>query len=142
MNVPEIKTVQSQAAVNKILKTRSKSFDYGVSFNVPKEFIEKRNYMQSDEFIKDAHNVMMLNMADDLMEFRNGIKQEISEMNVTLKGKLTQGINGFARMKADLDKNYSLNFDDEPSINTEPNRLYRLVRNIRMFVVSNNLFIK
>ena len=139
MNIIAIKTAESEAAVNRIKKSTTRKFDLGVSLEVPKEFLEKRNYMQSDEFLKDSHNSTMLFYIDELMKYRNEIAKEINEMNKTLKNKFVQGINGFARLKDEIEKNYSLNFDNELTINTNANKKYKVIRDILSPFKSKNL---
>lgn len=128
MNIRAIKTADSDAAVNSIKKTITKKFDYGVSLEVPKELIKKREYMMSDEFLKDHHNIRMFSLIDELMEYRDEISKDVAYMNMVLKGKITQSINGLLRLKAHLDANFSLNFDNEPNITSISQIQYKRIK--------------
>ena len=80
--VREIKTPQAIAAVNRIksLVKREPNKNWG---DIPKEFIEKRNYMQSDEFLNDTHNAAMFELGDAfgrIYEMTNGIRKQIQEV--------------------------------------------------------------
>lgn len=97
-SVGSIKTQEAIQAVNKI-KQATKREVHDVNTNIPKLFAEKRNYMQSDEFLKDSHNVKMFGLIDELMKFRDEISKEIEEKNKIAKDKIVQGINGFSRIK-------------------------------------------
>ena len=139
MNITAIKTADSVAAVNRIKNLSDKKFNLGVSLKVPDEFIEKRKYMQSDEFLKDEHNIKMFEIIDDLVRFRDEAAKEIQKMNKTLKDKLIQGVNGFARKESELKENPALNFDDTPSIQTEMQKQYMLSRNILLYTEAKNI---
>lgn len=39
--------------------------------NPSEELLSKKEYMQTDEFLKDSHNVKMFNLIDKLMYFRD-----------------------------------------------------------------------
>lgn len=139
MNIRAIKTAQSESAVNRIkmiTKKEIKDFEY----NIPKIFLDKKQYMQSDEFIKDAHNAKMLEMGDELYNCRTQIAQEIVELNKHMKEKFVQAINGFTRLKSDIDKNNKLNFEEIPTIDNKIENDYRLLRNIAMFAESKKAF--
>lgn len=78
--IRQIHTTESLAAVNRI-KSAVRKDGLGFSFDIPKEFLEKRNYMQSDEFIKDKHNDQMLALGEKL-----GIQREkIAKNQVGIK---------------------------------------------------------
>ena len=130
MNIRAIKTAESEASVNRIKKLVNHNFDYGVSFKIPDEFIEKRNYMQSDEFIKDKYNSKMFELIDNMMEYRDEIKKNIYVMNSVLKGKIVQAINGFSRLKDDIDKDFSKNFDNQPYLRIDIEKKYEIARSI------------
>ena len=138
MNIRAIKTAESSAAVQRVKNLTSKKFDLGVSLEIPKEFIEKRAYMQSKEFLTDTHNKKMFNIIDDMMEFRDSIAQNIENMNKVIKGKFAQGINGFGRIKSELDEDFSLNFSNEQTIQTLEETQYRVHRNVLLFIESLN----
>ena len=125
-----VKTAESQHAVNAVMKTISKKFDYGISFKTPDEFIAKRTYMQSDEFINDPHNKHMLSIINKLMEYRDGIAKEIRSINEVLRDKLVQAINGYARFKKDLNNDYSLNFNSKETLETPTQIQYRMIKNV------------
>ena len=133
MNVRAVKTAESQLAVNRITQKINKNFDFGVSFEIPQEFAEKRKYMQSDEFIKDSHNKRMFDIIDDVMLFRDRIAKEIADINNVIRDKMAQAVNGYARVKDDLDKDYSLNFDDNETLHTPAQIQYRLLKNVLLF---------
>lgn len=130
MNVMAVKTAESQHAVNAVMKTISKKFEYGVSIKTPDEFIAKRTYMQSDEFINDPHNKHMFNIINELMEYRDGIAKEISSINEALRDKLVQAINGYARFEKDLNNDYSLNFNSKETLETPTQIQYRMIKNV------------
>ena len=106
--VRQIHTTESLTAVNKI-KSAVKKEGLGLSFKTPQEFIAKRNYMQSDEFLKDEHNAKMLDLGELLGKLRDIIGEEIKERNKIAKDEIVQGINGFSRVKKYLDINPKMN---------------------------------
>ena len=133
MKVRAIKTAASECAVNNIKNMNSKKFDYGVSFEIPQEFIEKRNYMQSSSFLKDTHNIIMFNLIKDMMSYRDRIREQINEINKKYGTKFVQAINGFIRDKENLNNDFALNFDDVPSVNTNTETQYRVLRNVLLW---------
>lgn len=89
------------------------------------ELKAKKEYMQSDEFLKDKDNVKMMSLYDDLIKHRDTITKNIDENNLNPKAqKQVQGTNGFARIKNFLDKNKKMNFWSEPSITDRANYDY------------------
>ena len=138
MNVRAIKTVETKSAVNRIKNMTNHRFDLGVSLSVPKEFIEKRNYMQSDEFLKDEHNLKMFDYTDAMMSARDKIAAEIKEANKHISEKLVQAINGFKRNVKDIEKNPELHFDETPSYETMADNDYRVLKNILIYSESLN----
>lgn len=136
MNVRAIKTAEAKAAVNRIKNAGSRQFNLGVSLEVPKVFIEKRNYMQSDEFLKDAHNEKMFKLADALMTYRDEIADVVQAFNLHFPEKYVQAINGFIRKKSEIDKDFLLNFKDEPVLLDISEEEYRKVRNIQFHLES------
>lgn len=138
MNIRAIKTADAINAVNSI-KMMTKKEVKDVSLEIPNVFLEKRNYMQSDEFLKDSHNAKMFSIIDDMMIARDNIKNEISEINKTAKEKLVQAINGFKRYKKDIKKDNMLNFEDIPEFNSVNDNDYRILRNILLFSESRNV---
>jgi len=136
MNIKAINTAESSAAVQRVKNFTSKKFNLGVSLEIPKEFIEKRTYMQSNEFLEDSHNIKMFDIIDEMMELRDSIAQNIENMNAVIKDKFAQGINGFCRIKSELDKDFSLNFSNEQSIPTLEETQYRVHKNALLFIES------
>ncbi len=133
LQVSQIKTVNSISAVNRI-KSAVKKDGLGLSFDIPKEFIEKRTYMQSDEFLKDKDNVKMFGLFDKLMILRDKITEEISERNKTSKEELVQGFNGFSRIKKYLDINPKMNHSETQSFSTSAESQYGI---LRKYVIGN-----
>ena len=131
MIVREIKTPQAISVVNKI-KSSIKKDGLGLSFDIPKEFVEKRNYMQSDEFLKDEHNVKMFEYGQELGKLREKIAENIAEHNKTSKEELVQGINGFARIKKYLDKNFKMNFSEIQTFHTSTENQYSILRKFKI----------
>ena len=132
MNVRAIKSAEAEAAINRIKRiTRKEVKD--VCHEVPQEFIEKRNYMQSDEFINDEHNKKMLELGDDLFVYRTNIGNELKMLNSRMGNKFVQAINGFVRLKSDIEKDFFLNFEPTPVIYTPSEEPYRLIKNIQIF---------
>ena len=130
--VREIKTLQSISAVNRIKNLVRKEPNKNW-VDVPKEFVEKRNYMQSDEFLKDEHNIKMFDFGEKLGELREKIKQEIIDSNqFAKKEELTQGINGFARIKKYLDQNNKMNFSDVQSFHTPYENKYAILKKFKI----------
>jgi hypothetical protein len=117
MNVRAIKTAESQNAVNEI-KMITKREVVNISTKVPKELVQIRMYMQSDEYIKDTRNRMFYNIVNDMMNCRDNIVNEINDINTVLKGQAVQGINGFLRLQKEIAKDFNINFDNEPTIHT------------------------
>lgn len=142
MNVRAVKTAESQLAVNNVIKTISKKFDYGVSFKTPNIFIEKRNYMQSDEFINDPHNVQILSIIDGFIKYRENIAKDIQHINEAVRDKFVQAINGYARLKDDIDKDYSLNFNTKETLQTPAQIQYRLLKTILLNRLSEKATVK
>lgn len=132
MNIRAIKSVEAQAAVDRIKKmTKREVKDF--STDIPKEFLEKRIYMQSDEFLKDEHNVKMFEFGEQLGELREKIGKEINESNKSAgKDELVQGINGFARVKEYLDTNYQMNFSDLRSFHTPNENRYAILKKFKI----------
>lgn len=99
-----------------------------------KELLEKRTYMQSDEFLNDSHNVEMFKYGDQLFELRNRIKDKISEFNKNnphekpYDAERVQGINGFTRIKKYLDINKPMNFSEYQSFYTSEDCAYSMLR--------------
>ncbi len=117
MNVRAIKTAESQNAVNEI-KMITKREVVNISTKVPKELVQIRMYMQSDEYIKDTRNRMFYNIVNDMMNCRDNIVNEINDINTVLKGQAVQGINGFLRLQKEIAKDFNINFDNEHTIHT------------------------
>lgn len=128
MNINPIRSAEARAAVDALKKSTSRKFDYGVSFDIPKEFIEKREYMQSKEFIKDLDNDRMIGIIDEMMKYRDSVKKEIDTINGVIRDKFTQAVNGFARLTHELDKDYSLNFSETETLKTPSQIQYRLFK--------------
>ena len=141
MNVRAIKTAETNAALVRVQKMSTKKFDLGVSLEVPKEFVEKRNYMQSDEFINDAHNRKMLELGDDFYTLRCKVADEVKMLNQRMNNKFVQAINGFVRQKKDIEKDYYMNFEDIPVVYTPSEAQYRIVRNVQMYAASRNFLV-
>lgn len=112
--IREIKTADSISAFNRI-KSATKREVHDVSLDIPKVFRDKKQYMQSDEFLNDPHNRKMFALGDSLIESREQIASEIQEYNKNSKSKLAQAINGYARIKSFLQSNVKLNFWKEPT---------------------------
>ena len=127
LTVGSIKTQGAIDAINKI-KQLTKREVHDVNTSVPKLFVEKREYMQSDEFLKDSHNENMFYFIDKLMVLRDKIAQEIEEKNKTAKDKIVQGINGFSRIKKYLDMNPEMNFSDTPTFQSPVENEYRMMK--------------
>ena len=128
MNINPIHSAEARVAVDALKKSTSKKFNYGVSFDIPKEFVEKRKYMQSKKFIEDSDNNKMLNIIDEMMKYRDNIKNDIDSINNVLRDKFAQAINGFARIKYELDNDYSLNFSETETLKTPSQIQYRLFK--------------
>ena len=82
MMVREIKTPDAIKAVNRI-KSSVRNDGLGMSFDIPKVFLEKREYMQSDEFLNDTHNSAMLEFGGALgkmYEITQGIRKQVQEV--------------------------------------------------------------
>ncbi len=126
-SVGSIKTQEAIQAVNKI-KQATKREVHDVNTNIPKLFTEKRNYMQSDEFLKDSHNVKMFGLIDELMKFRDEISKEIEEKNKIAKDKIVQGINGFSRIKKYLDINPKMNFSNIQTFHSSAENMYGIIQ--------------
>ena len=131
MNVRAIHTPESINAVNEI-KSLVKNDGLGLNFNIPKEFIKKRKYMQSDEFLKDEHNAKMLEFGEQLGSLRDKIAQNISEYNKNSKDELVQGINGFARIKKYLDANFKMNFSEMQTFHTKEENQYGILKTFKI----------
>ena len=110
-------TRNSVIAVQRILDmTKKRTITYkDVVSNPSKELLSKKEYMQSDEFLKDPHNIKMFDIIDKLMMIRDKIASQIAVSNKANEEELVQGINGFARVKKDLLADNKLNFDNYPS---------------------------
>ena len=130
MNVRAIATADTLAAVNNVKKTMSRNFDYGVSFRIPEEFVNKREYMQSKAFINDADNLRMFSIIDEIMKYRDVIKKEIDSINDVLRDKFTQAVNGFARESSVLEKDYNINFNETETLKTPTQIQYRLLKDV------------
>jgi len=89
--------------------------------------------MQSSSFLKDTHNIIMFNLIKDMMSYRDRIREQINEINKKYGTKFVQAINGFIRDKEDLNNDFALNFDDVPSVNTNTETQYRVLRNILLW---------
>ena len=131
MMVRQIHTKESLAAVNKI-KSAVRKDGLGFSFDVPKEFLEKRKYMQSDEFIKDEHNAQMLDLGEKLGKLRENIGLSIADRNKTAKDEIVQGINGFSRVKKYLDINSKMNFFKSTTFSTSEEVQYSILRDYKI----------
>jgi len=131
MMVRQIHTKESLAAVNKI-KSAVRKDGLGFSFDVPKEFLEKRKYMQSDEFIKDEHNAQMLDLGEKLGKLRENIGLSIADRNKTAKDEIVQGINGFSRVKKYLDINSKMNFFNSTTFSTSEEVQYSILRDYKI----------
>ena len=129
MNVRAIKTADTEAVVSRIKRITKREVK-DISLEIPQEFIEKRNYMQSDEFLKDEHNERMFSIGEELMEIRDKIGHEVELLNKHTKEKFVQAINGFARKQEDLEKNNSLHFEEISQDFTNSDIEYRLWRNV------------
>ena len=127
VQIGPIKTKEAIEAVNRI-KNKTKKEIHDVNINVPALFIEKRNYMQSDEFLNDSHNKKMFDLIDKLMDFRDNIGKEIQEKNKTAKDKIVQAINGFSRIKKYLDQNPEMNFSNSQMFCTPVESNYRIIK--------------
>ncbi len=145
INVRQINTAESLTAVKKI-KSAVKKEGLGLSFDIPKEFAEKRKYMQSDEFIKDEHNAKMFDLFEKLGELREKIGEEIAERNKNAKDEIVQGINGFSRIKKYLDINNEMNFSKQQSFHTPLENEYNILRRYKIGnlarIAKNNLGLK
>jgi len=111
MSLRVTRTAQSNAAVNKIKKITKREI-HDINLGIPKEFLQKREYMQSDEFLKDPHNQKMFALSDMLMKLRDSIAENIKKFNDANGDELIQGINGYTRIKRYLTKDNSLNFSE------------------------------
>ena len=131
MNVEQIRTIDSNAAVQRI-KSAIRKDGLGFSFDIPKEFIEKRIYMQSDEFLKDADNIKMFGLLEKFIDLRDKIAEEVAEKNKTSKDVIVQGINGFSRIKKYLDANFKMNFSDMQTFHTPAENKYNLLKKYRI----------
>ena len=131
--VREIHTKDSLAAVNRI-KSAVRKDGLGFSFDIPKEFLEKRNYMQSDEFIKDSHNAQMLNLGEKLGELREKIGINVRERNKTpyAKDEIVQGINGLSRIKKYLDINPKMNFSKTATFCNSDEIAYSILKDYKI----------
>ena len=127
LTVGSIKTQGAIDAINKI-KQLTKREIHDVNTSVPKLFVEKREYMQSDEFLKDSHNEKMFDFIEKLMELRDKIGLEIEEKNKTANDKIVQGINGFSRIKKYLDTNPKMNFSDMQTFHSPVENEYGIVK--------------
>ena len=139
MNINPIHSAEARVAVDALKKSASKKFNYGVSFDIPKEFVEKRKYMQSEKFMKDSDNNKMLNIIDEMMKYRDNIKNDIDSINNVLRDKFAQAINGFARIKYELDNDYSLNFSETYTLKTPSQIQYRLFKQRLLPTVSKHI---
>ena len=142
MVVRAIGSADAYAAVRNVKKSVSKKFDLGVSLKVPKELAEKREYMQSKEFLNDVHNERMFDVIDEIMKYRDEIGKEIDMLNNRFNGKLVQAVNGYARIKSVLKLDYTQNFSNNLTISTEIETQYKLLKNILLKTLSKNAFKK
>lgn len=126
LEIRHISTAESRAAVG------GRQDGLGLSFDIPKVFIEKRQYMQSDEFINDPHNKKMFELGEELAKTRELIGKNIKTFNGIYGKVLAQGINGFARMKKYLDANYGMNFSDWPTFETPAEKKYYHIKAIEI----------
>lgn len=140
MNIRAIKTAQTESAVERI-KIMTKKEVKKVNYKIPQIFSEKKQYMQSDAFLKDPHNEKMLELGDEIFECRYQIGEEITKMNKFTNNKFVQAINGFTRLKKEIDKNNMLHFEETPSINNRLENKYRVLRNIELFAESQKALI-
>ena len=123
------KTAQTEMMVNRVKKSIKRiPICEPMQNELPKEFVEKRLYMQSDEFLKDEHNQKMFDLSDKLMQTRDKITQNIEKYNEkNPKNPLVQAINGFSRIKKYLDSNNKLNFAEYPGL-TPDDTEYRILK--------------
>ena len=82
----EIRSLKATALINNVKNIRKiiKDDELGVSFNVPNQFIEKRNYMQSEAFLKDPHNIKMFELQDQLSNIQEQIISTANEAKTQL----------------------------------------------------------
>ena len=139
MNINPIHSAEARVAVDALKKSASRKFNYGVSFGVPKEFLEKREYMQSRKFIEDIDNDKMFGIIDEMMKYRDNIKSEIDSINDVIRDKFAQAINGFARIKVELDNDYSLNFSEKETLKTPSQIQYRLLKQRLLPIISKHV---
>ena len=131
MSVREIKTSAAIKAVNKI-KSHTKKDGLELQLDIPKVCKEKREYKQSDEFIKDEHNAQMLKYGEKLIELREKIALNIAERNKTSKDEIVQGINGFSRIKKHLDANKMMNFSKSRTFYNHEEIEYGILREFKI----------
>ncbi len=109
--IRQISTAQSIAAMNQMKKITKREV-HDIALGIPKEFKQKKAYMQSDAFLQDAHNQKMFALADRLIELRNKISLNIANFNAKSGDELAQGTNGFTRIKKYLQKDKDMNFSN------------------------------
>ena len=137
MNVRAIKTPETTAIVGNI-KRLVKNEGLGLNYNIPKEFIEKRNYMQSDEFLTDPHNKKMFDLGEQLGVARDKIGEKIRVINERRGEKLAQAINGFTRLKSQLEAVPELNFNKVPYFNSLEENKYTKLMNSSIQGIARN----
>ena len=130
--VGQIHTINSLKAVSRVESAVRKE-GLNLSFDIPREFIEKRNYMCSEEFLNDTHNVKMFGLIDKLVELRDKISSGIVERNKTSKDEIVQGINGFSRVKKYLNLNYKMNFSENQTFHTPEENEYWILRQFQIY---------
>ena len=133
----EQKTQSSIKAVKKILETSNKTRKVNYTAYYPKasnDLVSKREYMQSDEFLHDPHNVEMFRISGWLMQARDAVGENVKASASGLK----QAINGFSVIATELKKNPKLNFAKTPSHKTSADmRLYNA--KIRLHSVASSV---
>lgn len=126
--IESVKTLKSEGAVNRIKAATKKCVYNCAAPAVSAELKLKKQYMQSDEFIKDTHNQEMFSLIDSMMAIRDKIAESIKQINASSpKDELAQGTNGFARIKKYLEQNTKLNSAEYAGMTSYDNA-YKLAR--------------
>ena len=98
------------------------------SFEIPAVLKEKAVYMQSPEFLNDPHNKKMFELGEQLGQIRDEIADEVRHRNQSGKEEVVQGINGFARIKKYLERNFKMNFWEEQTFHSPAENKYNFLK--------------
>ena len=72
MKVRAIRTDATDKIVNQV-KSSTKREIFDIDSSIPDTFVQKKKYMQSEEFLNDPHNKKMFEYIDKLMICRDNI---------------------------------------------------------------------